>query len=139
MLGKTNILGRDEMNKKISVSPSLQDYLKTILNLHEQNGQARVTDIAEALEVAKSSVHQAMVQLVKLGLVLHEKYGPLELTEKGLEAAQTIKDKHQVLIRFFVQVLGVDEETAQKDACLIEHSISPVTMANLIKHIEKYA
>ena len=127
------------MNKKINVSPSLQDYLKTILTLIEQNGQARVTDIAEFLDVAKSSVHQAMVQLVKAGLVLHEKYGPLELTGKGLEAAQNVKDKHQALVRFFIGVLGIDEDTAHKDACLIEHAISPVTMTNLIKHIEEYA
>lgn len=123
---------------RIDVSPSLQDYLKAILNLSEQCPRVRVTDMAELLEVAKPSVHQAVTQLVKAGLVTHERYGPLELTEKGVKAAQNIKDKHKMLVKFFVEVLGVDMETAQSDACLIEHSISPVTMEKLIKHFEEY-
>ncbi len=131
-------MGVIQVSSKVAVSPSMQDYLKAILNLSELNGQVRVTDIAEHLGVAKPSVHQAATQLAKAGLVVHEKYGPLELTEKGLETAKSVRDKHSMLVKFFVEVLGVDSETAHQDACLIEHAISPVTMENLIKHFKEY-
>src|SRR5690606_29782446 len=105
------------MTSKIEVTPSLQDYLEAILNLSEYNKKVRITDIATELDVAKSSVHQAVTQLDKAGLVVHERYGPLELTDKGKEEALKVRDKHEILVKFFTKVLEVDNETAHNDAC----------------------
>lgn len=119
------------------ISPSLEDYLEVILDLKEQNESIRVTDLAERMNVAKSSVNQAVTKLVELELLKHEKYGPLELTELGTEKAQKVRERHQMLTRFFVEVLKVDPETAEKDACGMEHFISPVTMERLIEFSAK--
>ncbi|HHW30693.1 MAG TPA: metal-dependent transcriptional regulator [Clostridiaceae bacterium] len=126
------------MTNKISVSPSLQDYLEAILNISQQNEKVRVTDLAEELEVAKSSVHQAVSQLKKAGLVAHEKYGPLVLTEKGEQIALKVKEKHDILVRFFEEVLGVSKEISHRDACLIEHSISSTSLDKLIDFMDNY-
>jgi DtxR family Mn-dependent transcriptional regulator len=126
------------VTKRINVSPSLQDYLEAILNISKQNDKVRVTDLAEELQVAKSSVHQAVSQLKKAGLVSHEKYGPLILTERGVQEASKVKEKHDILVRFFEEVLGVSREISERDACLIEHSISSVSMDKLIEFMDNY-
>lgn len=125
------------MPESIVISPSLEDYLEVILDLKEENGSIRVTDLAERMKVAKSSVNQAVTKLVELELLDHEKYGPLELTELGTKKARKVRERHQMLTRFFVEVLKVDPETAEKDACEMEHFISPVTMERLIEFSSK--
>lgn len=119
-----------------TISPSLEDYLEVILTLTELDARVRVTDLADKLNVAKSSVNQAVGKLTELGFVNHERYGPLELTSKGREKARKIKQRHRVLEEFFTAVLGVDKRTAARDACLIEHYISPVTMERLLAFLE---
>jgi DtxR family Mn-dependent transcriptional regulator len=118
---------------KNSLTPSLEDYLEAILNLKEANCIIRVTDLAKKLQVAKSSVNQAVMKLVAKNLLRHERYGPLELTALGLESAQKIKERHQLLKCFFNEVLGVDHQTAEVDACTIEHHISAATMEKLVE------
>ncbi|HEY8343603.1 MAG TPA: metal-dependent transcriptional regulator [Bacillota bacterium] len=125
------------MPESTIISPSLEDYLEVILDLKEQNESIRVTDLAERMNVAKSSVNQAVTKLVELELLEHEKYGPLELTELGMKKAQKVRERHQMLTRFFVEVLKIDPETAEKDACGMEHFISPVTMERLIEFSSK--
>lgn len=126
------------MANKITITPSLQDYLEAILNLSEDNRKVRITDIATELDVAKSSVHQAVTQLEKADMVVHERYGPLELTGKGRKEALKVRDKHDILVKFFTEVLEVDGETADSDACLIEHVISQVTIDKLTEFFEGY-
>lgn len=117
------------------ISPSLEDYLEEILDLKAENGTIRVTDLAEKLQVAKSSVNQAVAKLVDLKLLVHERYGPLELTELGEAKARKVRERHEILKRFFSDILRVDPKTAEKDACSIEHYISPVTMEKLVDYL----
>jgi len=114
------------------ISPSLEDYLEVILDLNERHELVRVTDLANNLNVAKSSVNQAVVKLMELNLVRHEKYGPLELTLSGTEEARKIRERHQILRHFFTNVLGVEQKVAEEDACRVEHHISPATMERLL-------
>jgi len=120
-----------------SVSPSLENYLKMILQLQEDGYNVRVTDLAEKLDIAKSSVNQAVGILKKQGLVRHERYGPLELTDKGITVAQGIEKRYVVLMRFLTDVLNIDPAVAEKDACLMEHAVSPATMEKLSGFIEQ--
>ena len=120
-----------------NISPSLEDYLEVILELNLKDNAIRVTDLAQKLQVAKSSVNQAVKKLVEMGLLKHEHYGPIELTEHGLVAAEKITHRHQLLKRFFIEILGVDSKTAEEDACHIEHYISSVTMKRLLVYLKK--
>lgn len=126
------------MANRITITPSLQDYLEAILNLSEDCNKVRITDIAMELDVAKSSVHQAVTQLEKAGLVVHERYGPLELTTKGRKEAVKVRNKHEILVKFLTKVLGVDRETADDEACLMEHVISQATIEKLTEFFEDY-
>jgi DtxR family Mn-dependent transcriptional regulator len=123
------------MPEQMSLSPSLEDYIEVILDLKEENESIRVTDLAEKLQVAKSSVNQAVNKLVELQLVTHDRYGPLQLTELGESKAQKVRERHRILTRFISDILGVDPQTAEKDACGIEHFISPVTMEKLVSYL----
>ncbi len=93
-------------------------------------------DVAEKLDVKKPSVVAAVKNLADKGLITHERYGSLSLTNKGKIIAAEVCERHRVLFEFFNKVLGVDKETAEKDACLVEHYISPDTKRRLFKFIE---
>jgi DtxR family Mn-dependent transcriptional regulator len=91
-----------------NISPSLESYLEAILNLKETNESVRITDLAEELRVAKSSVNQAVAKLAGLKLVIHERYGPLILTTLGETEARKIRERGQILERIVGQAFGAD-------------------------------
>lgn len=119
------------------LSRAIEDYLETILVLSETHPEVRVTDIARKLDVAKPSVTAAINTLKELGLVTQERYGKVFLTPSGREHAVRVKRRHKALRDFLTQVLGVSADTADKDACLMEHAVSPETMEKLVRFLEK--
>ncbi len=122
---------------KHGITPSLEDYLETILFIFEQNGIVRVTDVAARMEISKPSVNKAINTLKKQELVSHERYGHLHLTQSGEEIAKTIAKRHLMLKKFLVEIIGVCEEVAEHDACLIEHAISPETAHKMEEYVDK--
>ena len=119
-------------NTKGSMTASLEDYLEAIY-FRGGGGVVRVTDIAEGLGISKPSVHRAIHTLQDKGLVEHEHYGGLALTEKGLEIANRIYERHKVLTQMLI-FLGVDPKTAREDACKMEHDISDETFEAMKRH-----
>ncbi len=111
-----------------TLSPALEDYLETILQLCEENGTAKISDIANRLKIAKPSVTQAVSSLRRDGLVNQAPYGPISLTEKGRSQAQDVWHRHQIIRHFLLEILKVSPAVAEKDACMIEHVISPETV-----------
>jgi len=122
--------------QSIPVTSSLQDYLEVILNLVQEKKTARVTDIADRLDIAKPSVIQALTLLKEKGLIVQDRYGPVELTADGQCYAQRIKHRHNVIYGFLTQVLGVSPAAAEKDACLMEHDLSGETFERLIHFLQ---
>ena len=120
-----------------SISPSLEDYLEKILFLFERNGSVRMTDVALEMNISKPSVNKAINSLKNSGHVIHEHYGLLNLTEKGLETAKQVKKRHFAILMFLTEVLGVEPETAETEACHLEHSMSEDTVIRLIAYLEK--
>jgi len=106
--------------------------------LSEREPEVRITDLAELRSVAKASVSEAMDTMAELGLVRQEKYGPVELTRLGREQAREIRERHRILRMFMVEVLDVPLKVAQKDACLMEHIVSPVTMERLVAFLKAH-
>lgn len=119
-----------------SVTASLEDYLEAIYFLNNDEG-VRVTDIATELSISKPSVNRAINTLKSQGLVTHEHYGSLFLTEEGLDIAKKIAKRHFMLKKFLTQILEVDEKTAEEEACLIEHCLSADTVEKLEKFMNK--
>jgi len=110
----------------MQLSSSREDYLETIYELIEQNTVARVKDIAAKLNVRKPSVHTAINELKKLGLVEQEPYGCVTLTKSGTLEAKKVVRRHEIL-RKFLLLLGVPSEIAERDACAMEHLLSKET------------
>ena len=119
-----------------NVTASLEDYLEAIYFLNNDEG-VRVTDIATELSISKPSVNRAINTLKSQGLVTHEHYGSLFLTEEGLDIAKKIAKRHFMLKKFLTQILEVDEKTAEEEACLIEHCLSADTVEKLEKFMNK--
>jgi DtxR family Mn-dependent transcriptional regulator len=115
------------------VSHSMAHYLQAVASLKKDKGYARVGDIAERLGVSKSGVTSMLRSLQARGLVDHERYGCVELTEPGRELAERTESNRQVLSVFFRDILGVSEEIAIEDACMIEHLVSPQAMSELLR------
>ena len=117
---------------------SLEDYLETIYLLVQANGHARVRDVAAALHVKMPSVIKAVLELKRQGFVLQEPYGAVELTEAGTEAASQILGRH-TLLKEFLLLLKVEEQTAEKDACTMEHFLSAETLARITEFVKANA
>jgi len=125
---------KQKMVKKYSAS--VEDYLEAIANLHKGEKTVKVKQLSRMLNVKMPSVTAALQKLSEEGLVVHEKYGHVELTHEGNEAADDVVRRHKVLSRFLAQALGIDQKTAEEDACKIEHVISPLTLERMIKFME---
>ena len=111
-------------------------YLETILQLQQKHGKVRAIDVAEQMNFTKASVSRAMSILKRENYILMEADGNIILTETGLAKANAVLERHLLLTRFLRENLGVSEETAEKDACRIEHVISPETFTGIKKLIK---
>jgi DtxR family Mn-dependent transcriptional regulator len=118
------------------LSASLEDYLEAIFNLAGEPQGARSKDIAETLGVARSSVTGALQVLKDKGLANYRPYSCITLTERGQAAAEEVARKHNILKSFFMGVLGVERETAQKAACAAEHALGSEIIGRLLSFIE---
>lgn len=119
------------------ISSSLEDYLEAIFILIQKHPHVRLTDIAEFMGVSKPSVNRAVGNLKEAGLVSHETYGVVSLTAKGKQRAAVVLRRHKLIKRFLTQTLGVEEDIAERDACRMEHVMSPKTIEKLYTYIEQ--
>ena len=115
---------------------SMEDYLEAIAFVSRDKGEARVSHISRQLGVKMPSVSEAIRKLADDGLVTHERYGRVELTPEGATIAEDVIARHEMLRRFLTGILGVDAETAEKDGCKMEHSLSPETRYRLSRFVE---
>ena len=109
------------------MTQSLEDYLEAIYNLASGVKGASVCAVASRLGVKMPSVVKAVHDLKRMGLVMQQPYGPIELTPEGLKLAYNVQ-KRQVLLRSFLEKLGVSTQNADRDACLMEHILSAETI-----------
>jgi DtxR family Mn-dependent transcriptional regulator len=112
------------------MTESLEDYLEMVSFLSDE-GEVRVTDIAARLNVSKPSVHTALKNLEEQELIQHKRYQNVTLTKKGFQRAAAIRKKHQFLTDFLINIVGVDAAIAERDACKMEHVLSPETLKRM--------
>ncbi|MFP4353946.1 MAG: metal-dependent transcriptional regulator [Phycisphaerae bacterium] len=119
------------------LSPAQQDYLEEILQQVESSRVARVSAIAKSLAVGKPAVTSALKTLAAKDLVHYEAYQFITLTDAGRRIAREITRRHEVLARFFQEVLGVDAESAEANACRIEHQVDRWVL-DRIAHLTRF-
>ena len=115
------------------VSHSMAHYLQAIAALKTEKGHARVGDIADHLGVSKSGVTSMLRSLERHGLVTHERYGCVELTNTGAGLATRTESSRRVLTMFLTEILGVSDDVATEDACMIEHLVSTAVSVELLR------
>lgn len=123
------------MNKSKDLTPSMEDYLEAVAFLKKEKRVARVRDISRRLRVKTPSVSGALAALVQRRLVVHERYGYVELTAQGGRIARRVQGRHDMLVKFLTGILNIDRNIAEDDACRMEHAISPQTVERLTKFL----
>ena len=119
------------------ISKSSEEYLKTMYILKQQNGNVRVTDIAQKMNCAKPSVNKAIYNLKNEGLLNYESYGTIELTDSGENLAKKILEAYDIVYVFLKDVLNLEEDDAKKEAERIKLAITDKTINKLAKYVHK--
>ena len=120
----------------MQIHQSAEDYLETILMLTQRMGRVRSIDVVNELGYTKASVSIAMKKLRENGYISMDSDGFIKLEAPGMEIANRIYGRHRKLTAFFI-ALGVDPDTAAKDACKVEHDLSEETYSKMIAFAEK--
>nr|WP_312575960.1 metal-dependent transcriptional regulator [Sedimentibacter sp.] len=118
------------------IHESGEDYLETILLLYNRNGYVRSIDIANELNYTKPSVSRAMSILKNSDYIVVDKNGHILLTDKGKHTAEKISERHDLIAKFLINVLGVSEENAYNDSCRIEHVISEESFQKIKEYLK---
>lgn len=113
---------------------SAENYLECILQIKQQKGNVRSIDIVNEMGFKKSSVSVAMKQFRENGYIVMADDGLITLTDKGLEIAENVLERHNLLKKALMSI-GVSETVAEEDACKIEHDLSEETFEKLKQHI----
>ena len=121
----------------MALQESGEMYLETILILSHEKSIVRAIDVSEYMGFSKPSVSRAVGLLKEKGLLSVDEHGSLLLTEEGRATAQKIYERHKIL-SVFLEKLGVDPQTADDDACRIEHHISDESLEAIKRFIDLY-
>ena len=119
------------------ISKALEEYLKTMYILKKQNGNIRVTDIANKMECTKPSVNKAINNLKEEKLVNYETYGIIELTAEGENLAKKILEAYDIIYVFLKEVLNLNEEEAETEAERIKSVANDETINKLAKYVHQ--
>lgn len=118
------------------LTPNMEMYLKTIYEIVDEGNDPRVKAIAERLGVKMPSVSGALETLQHRGLVAHDRYGDVRLTTRGRRVAREVKSRNDLIYRFLLEVLRLPPAIASRDACVLEHVVSPRTLEQLSAFLE---
>jgi DtxR family Mn-dependent transcriptional regulator len=122
---------------QLELSESLEDYLVAIYELSRDHGSARSAEIADRLDVSTASVTNALRALADRKLINYERYQAVTLTRDGGETAAQVARRKRILIRFFVDVLHLDESEAGQNAHRMEHMITPTALSRLTDFLDE--
>ena len=119
----------------VTTNESREDYIESILILKRERGAVRSIDIANHFGYSRPSISRAVGLLRKDGLINVDDSGYIELTPEGMTLAKNVYGRHRVLIKF-LEKIGVSSETAENDACRIEHILSQESMDKIKAFVE---
>ena len=118
------------------ITSVMEDYLEAIFDLDKDKKVVRVKDIAKRLGVKMPTVSSMLKTLKGRGLVNYEKYEYVELTGTGLDIGREMRRRHQLLRKFLTDILKIDFEVADKEACKMEHVLSSTTLDSFMDFME---
>lgn len=120
------------------LTSNMEDYVESIELLSRKKKVVRVKDIAKKLNIKMPSVTAALQKLEEKGLIYYERYGYIDLTEKGKKIAEKVYSRHEFLTEFFHQMLRMNPKRADEVACRVEHELSSEACIQIYKLLEFY-
>jgi DtxR family Mn-dependent transcriptional regulator len=124
---------KEVSTKKTKISSHAEEYLEAIYRLESKRGFARTMELARKLRVVPGSVTNTIESLEERGLVIHEPYKGVRLTDKGRRLASTVLRRHRLAERLLTDILHMDWSLVHEAACKLEHALSP----EIIRPLEK--
>ena len=121
----------------MNILESREDYLERILMLQKNGNRVRAIDIAKSMGYSKPSVSIALKKLREAEMIEVGEDGYITLTKEGKEIAIRVYERHETITSILIKI-GVSPETAEEDACKIEHELSEETFEALKKHIKNH-
>ena len=121
----------------MNIHESAEDYLEAMLMLRKERGYVRAVDVADKLGVTLPSVSYATKRLREDGYITYDPARMIVLLEPGLKIAEKMLARHKLLTELLIG-LGVSPETAEEDACKIEHDLSEETFDAIRRHAQEY-
>jgi len=116
---------------------NLEEYMELFYRLVREEKEIRTKTIARELRTTKGNVSQALAKLKKSKLIKYEPYKSIELTEKGRGIGRNVMHNHEITENFLINLLGVNQKQAHKEACKIEHAVSKETVEKLALFMKK--
>lgn len=122
---------------KPAKNKNADDYLELIytLSVEGSHSDVRIKEIAEGLSVYPSTATEMVQKLSERGLIVHNDYGGVRLTESGIKHAESVLSRHRILECFFVNYLKMDLLEVQGDICGMEHHLSPAVLLSLYEKL----
>lgn len=114
------------------LTSTMEDYLEAIFDLNQEHAGVRVRDIAQKMDVKMPTVTSMLKSLNEKGYVNYEKYEYVELTEAGVNVGKEMRYRHDVIYEFLSKTLEIEPQTADAEACKIEHSLNDNTLKRMI-------
>jgi DtxR family manganese transport transcriptional regulator len=121
--------------RRVRQTPRTEDYLETVYHLIDEKGYATTVDISDKLEVTPPTVSNMIQKLAAQGLLLHEPYRGMKLTESGERVARSVIRRHEIISELF-SLLGVKSDIAYEDTEGVEHHVQPTTVYRLERLVE---
>jgi len=122
--------------KQTHISEAMEDYLEAIYHISaEKGGGVKPGLISSRLGVHKSTVTIALRHLDTLKLICYSPYQEVHLTVEGFKHAESVIKRHEVFYRFLKEVLDVDNETAEKTACRLEHALPTEIVDRFVEYV----
>lgn len=119
-----------------NLSSGLEDYLELIYIAHINNKPLKGAELARQMNISRASVSEALAKLVSKGLIKYNSYEAITITDKGIEEAKSVYQKHHILENFFEKVLGIEKIEASENACQFEHIISKNVLDEMLQFTE---
>ena len=128
---------KENLTNMENLSASLEDYLEIICNLLETSNSVKAVEVARKLNISRASVSEALTKLAEKELIVYESHKGITITKDGLKKAKQVIEKHNTITAFFESTLGLNRQSAEENACKIEHVIDDEVFERLQK-FQKY-
>ncbi len=123
--------------KSAPLTPTRENYLRALYQLSRSGGSVRLTDLARSQGVRLPTARHFVNRLREVGLAEQENYGRITLTTVGKRVGREITDRFQLMRKFLIEVLAVPEDVAEREACVMEHSLDEDTLNRLAAFVQR--